>query len=118
MNKAKKTFNTYFENQDLTPNEIYSAHVVKSLVRSILEPIAATNSKAIVFTHLKNYPEIQGLVKRLEYCADVTLRTFSDFEFSKFDVEEVEFVILTTQRYNAKNTGTGMAQILIPRWPE
>ena len=101
MNKSKKSFNIYFENKDLTQNEIYSISIVKSLIRAILEPVVQSNQKAIIFTRLKDYPETQGLIKRLEYCNNATLRKFSDFEFSKFDVEDIGFVVLTTQRYNA-----------------
>ena len=101
MNKSKKSFNIYFENKDLTQNEIYSISIVKSLIRAILEPVVQSNQKAIIFTRIKDYPETQGLIKRLEYCNNATLRKFSDFEFSKFDVEDIGFVLLTTQRYNA-----------------
>lgn len=100
MQKTNKNFNIYFENKDLTQNEIYSLTIVKSLIRSILEPITNNNSKALVFMHLKEYPEIEGVIKRLEYNANVNIKKFSDFEFSKFDVEEIGFVVLTSQRYN------------------
>ncbi len=99
-NKIKNSFNTYFENKDLTQNELYSSSIVKSLVRSLLEPVASNNSKAIAFLRLKNIPETEGLIKRLEYSANVTLKEFSDFEFSKFDVEDVGFIVLSTHRYN------------------
>ena len=99
-NKVKKNFNIYFENKDLTQNEAYSGSIVKSLVRSLLEPIAANNSKAIAFLRIKNIPETESLIKRLEYSANITLKEFSDFEFSKFDVEDVGFVVLSTNRYN------------------
>ena len=82
-NKVKKNFNIYFENKDLTQNEAYSGSIVKSLVRSLLEPIAANNSKAIAFLRIKNIPETESLIKRLEYSANITLKEFSDFEFSK-----------------------------------
>lgn len=101
MQKNKKNFNIYFENKDLTPNEIYSLTIVKSLIRSVLEPIANNNSKALIFVHVKEYPEVEGILKRLEYNTNVNLRKFSEFEFSKFDVEEVGFVLLTSARYNA-----------------
>lgn len=100
MNKTKKNFNIFFENEDLTQNELYSSTIVKSIARSVLEPIAKENSKAIVFTRLKGIEETDGLLKRLEYSNNVNLREFSDFEFSKFDVEEIGFVVLTSQRYN------------------
>ena len=100
MNKTKKNFNIYFENKDLTQNELYSPLIVKSLARSILEPIASNNSKAVVFVRLKDIPEVNGIIKRLEYSNDVILKEFSDFEFSKFDVDEIGFIVLTSQRYN------------------
>ncbi|MBQ8847835.1 MAG: HAMP domain-containing histidine kinase [Candidatus Gastranaerophilales bacterium] len=100
MNKTKKNFNIYFENKDLTQNELYSPSIVKSLARSILEPIASNNSKAVVFVRLKDIPEVNGIIKRLEYSNDVILKEFSDFEFSKFDVDEIGFIVLTSQRYN------------------
>ena len=100
MNKAKKNFNIFFQNEDLTQNEQYSSTIVKSIARSVLEPIAKENSKAIVFTRLKGIEETDGLIKRLEYSNDINLREFSDFEFSKFDVEEIGFIVLTSQRYN------------------
>lgn len=100
MNKTKNNFNIYFENKDLSTNKQYSKTVVKSLVRSFLEPVATNNSNAVVFTRLKDIEDIDGLIKRLEYLHDVTLKEFSDFEFSKFDVEEIGFVILNSPRYN------------------
>ena len=100
MNKTKRNFNSYFEKKDLSGNELYSSTIIESLTRSILEPIAKENSKAIVFTRLKNVKGTDGLIKRLEYSKDIILREFSDFEFSKFDIEETGFVVLTTQRYN------------------
>ncbi len=100
MNKTKKNFNTYFEKKDLSGNELYSSTIIESLTRSILEPIAKENSKAIVFARLKNVKGTDSLIKRLEYSKDIILREFSDFEFSKFDIEETGFVVLTTQRYN------------------
>ena len=100
MNKTKNSFNIYFNNENLT-TEVYSASVVKSLIRSILEPIATTNSNAVIFTHLNDYPETQGLIKRLEYSSNTIFKKISDFEFSKFDVEEVGFIVLNSQRYSA-----------------
>ena len=67
MNKTKKNFNTYFEKKDLSSNELYSSTIIESLTRSILEPIAKENSKAIVFARLKNVKGLDSLIKRLEY---------------------------------------------------
>ncbi len=100
-NKAKNNFNVFFENRDLTPNEEYSFAVIISIIKSLLEPIVSNNSNAIIFSRFQQYPQLEGIVKRLEYCTNVTMRKFSDFEMSKFDVEDVGFLVLTTQRYNA-----------------
>ncbi len=95
-----KNFNTYFETQDLTTPETYSLSIVKSIIRSVLEPVASNNCTGIIFTHLKDTEGVEGIIRRLEYSKNIILRPISDFEFSKFDVEEIGFVILTTKRYN------------------
>jgi len=95
-----KNFNTYFETQDLAISETYSFSVVKSIIRSVLEPIASGNNVGIIFTHLKDSEGIEGIIRRLEYSKNIILRPVSDFEFSKFGVEEIGFVVLTTKRYN------------------
>lgn len=96
-----KNFNIYFENQDLTIPETFSFPIVKSIIRSVLEPVASNNCIGVVFTHLKDDIEgIQGIIKRLEYSKNIVYRPVSDFEFSKFNVEEVNFIVLTTKRYN------------------
>ncbi len=100
MNKIRNNFNVYFENKDLTANKLYSKTVIKSLIRSVLEPVASTSSNAVVFVRLKDADDIEGLLKRLEYQHDVILKEFSDFEFQKFGVEETGFVILNSPRYN------------------
>ena len=95
-----KDFNKYFETQDLAIPEIHSLSVVKSIIRSVLEPIASNNCVGVVFTHLKNIEGIDGIIKRLEYSKNIVLRPVSDFEFSKFNVEEIGFIVFTTRRYN------------------
>ena len=95
-----KSLNQFFENNELFNNRSYSKTVVKSLIRSVLEPITTQNSKALVYMRLKNMEGIESLIKRIEYLPDVTLNQFGDFEFSKFDSEEVGFIVLTSQRYN------------------
>lgn len=100
MQKTKKNFNIYFESKDLTQNELYSKTIVKSLIRSILEPVAQSGSTGIIFTHIKDIKGIEGLIKRIEYSKNAIMRTFSDFEFSKYDIDELGFIVLTTNRYN------------------
>lgn len=100
MNKTIKNFNTFFENEDLAQNETYSELIVKSLARCVLEPITSDNIPSIVLYHLKDIPETNGLIKRLEYSNNVIIKEFTDFEFSKYDIEETGFIILSSKRYN------------------
>lgn len=100
MNKTKRNLNIYFEERDSIQSEIYSTSIIKSLTRSILEPIAELKGKAIVLCRLKNVEGIESLIKRLEYSSNVYIKEFSDFEFSRFDIEETGFIILNTQRMN------------------
>lgn len=101
MKNSKKNFDIYFQTKDLSQSELYSAAIVKSLVRSILEPIASNNQKAIAFIRIKDNNEVDGLIKRLEYSNSINLIEFSDFDFSKFDVEETGIIVLSSARYNA-----------------
>lgn len=101
MQKNKKTFNTFFENKDSTTNELYSKAIIKSLIRSILEPVADNRATGIILSSIKSFEDTQGLFKRLEYSKEITIKTYSDFEFSKFDVEKIGFIVLNTERYNA-----------------
>ena len=100
MSKLKKTFDICFESDDLAKNELYSASIVKSLSRSILEPIAAVNPPAICLCRLKNIDETVSLIKRIEYSSNIYLKEFSDFDFSRFDIEETGFIVINAERYN------------------
>ena len=95
-----KNLNSYFENQDLTMPELYSASIVKSIIRSILEPVASNNCAGIIITHLKDIEGIEGIVRRIEYSKNIILRPISDFEFSKYGVEDTGIIVLNTRRYN------------------
>lgn len=97
--KKKKNFDKFFD-IDLTKKESYSASIVRSIIRSILEPVASASCAGVIFTHLKDTNNVEGVIKRLEYSKDIILREISDFEFSKFDVDDIGFVVLTTRRYN------------------
>lgn len=101
MQKTKKSFNIFFEPKDLTTTELYSKTIVKSLIRSILEPVAASGTTGLIFTHIKDIKGIEGLLKRIEYSKNAIMRNITDFEFSKFDIEaNLGFIVLTTNRYN------------------
>ena len=92
MQKNKKNFNIYFENKDLAQNENYSLTIVKSLIRSVLEPMTNNNSKALIFMHLKEYSEIEGVIKRLEYNNNIYRVVFNNpYDCSKFNMLIKEF---------------------------
>ena len=93
-------FDSYFKQDDIITKETYSSSIVTSVVRSILEPLAKNNTEGLIFARLKGIEGTESIIKRLEYSRNVNLKTFSDFDFSKFDVEDVGFVVLTTHRYN------------------
>ena len=93
-------FKAYFENNDISPKETYSSSIITSIVRSVLEPLIKNNSKAIVLARLKEVEGIESIIKRLEYSSNINLKMFSDFEFSKFDVEDLGFIVLNSERYN------------------
>ena len=96
----KNNLNQYFLNDDFFNNRLYSLTVVKSLIRSILEPVVSRNSEAFIYMRLNNISELDGLIKRIEYLPDIILKQFNDFEFSKSDNNEVGFVLVNSLRYN------------------
>ena len=95
-----KSFNIFFENKEMTTREVYSPSIVHAIARSILEPIAKNNAIGMILMHANNIDSINSIIRRLEYSDNVILKQFSDFEFSKFDIEEIGFIVLTTKRYN------------------
>ena len=100
MNKIKKNLNNYFNNNDLTISKVYSTEIVKSVVRSILEPITLNSAKAVVLFKTDDNKGIESLIKRLEYSSDIFLKDFSQFQFLKIEDGAVNFVIINSQRYN------------------
>lgn len=100
MHKIGKNFDIFFKNENIIQNQYYSKTVILSIIRAILEPLIQIKSKAIIFSRLKNIDKIDSLIKRIEYSQEIIHKPFSDFEFSKFDVEEIGFVVLSAQRYN------------------
>ena len=98
----KKTLKSFLNTEYETGEELFSKRTVNGLLRSLLEPIAANNAKSLIFTRFKNTSGIEGIIKRLEYCSNVEMYSFLDFDIvSKDDLVETEFVIITSHRYNA-----------------
>ena len=98
----KKTLKGFLYSEYENNEELFSKRTVNGLLRSLLEPIAANNAKSLIFTRFKNTNGIEGIIKRLEYCSNVEMYSFLDYDnILKDDFVETEFVIITSQRYNA-----------------
>ena len=99
---GKKNLKSFFQSEYDTNIELFSKNTVNGLLRSLLEPIASNNAKSLILTRFKNTSGIDGIIKRLEYCSNVEMFSFLDFDIiSKDDFIETEFVIITSHRYNA-----------------
>ena len=98
----KKTIKSFLDFEYENNDELFSKRAVNGLLRSLLEPIASNNAKSLIFTRFKNTSGIDGIIKRLEYCSNVEMYSFLDFDIvSKDDLVETEFVLITSHRYNA-----------------
>lgn len=98
----KKSLKNFLNLEYDTNDEFFSKRTVNGLLRSLLEPIAANNAKSLIITRFKNTNGIEGIIKRLEYCSNVNMYSFLDFDIiSKDDLIETEFLIITSHRYNA-----------------
>lgn len=98
----KKSLKIFLDSEFQNSEELFSKKTVNGLIRSLLEPVAANNAKSLIFTRFKDTREIEGIIKRLEYCSNVEMFSFLDFDtVLKDDLVEMEFVIITSHRYNA-----------------
>ena len=98
----KKSIKGFLDSEFENSEEYFSRKTVNGLLRSLLEPIAANNAKSLIFTRFKDTSSIEGIIKRLEYCSNVEMFSFLDFDVvSKDDLVEIEFVVITSHRYNA-----------------
>ena len=76
----KKTLKGFLNSEYENNEELFSKRTVNGLLRSLLEPIAANNAKSLIFTRFKNTNGIEGIIKRLEYCYNVEMFSFLDFD--------------------------------------
>ena len=98
----KKSLKNFLDSEFQNSEELFSKKTVNGLISSLLEPVAANNAKSLIFTRFKDTREIEGIIKRLEYCSNVEMFSFLDFDtVLKDDLVEMEFVIITSHRYNA-----------------
>ena len=83
-----------------------SEQTVKSLLRSIVEPVIESNSEGVVLARLFDTNGLDGLLKRLDY-SKASIYFYSDMGGDTIDVSEndiwesTEFVIVLASRYCA-----------------
>lgn len=98
----KKELKNFFQRSYDDNAELFSKNTVDGLLRSLLEPVASNNAVSLILTRFKHTDNIAGIIKRLEYCSNVEMYSFLDFDIiSRDDFIETEFVVITSQRYNA-----------------
>ncbi len=81
-------------------SRVFNKKTILDLIRSILEPIVQNNAPAMVLTRIINAQEIEGILKRLEYCEVTKLYDLSDTKYIKnYSFENLEFVFATSSRF-------------------
>ncbi len=100
MYKKQKSLKTFLTSNPYN-SELFSRNAMNTIIRALLEPVANKNINALMFTRLKNKEGIDGLIKRLEYCNNVEIiDVLNPSVLIKDDYIEIEFLILTSARYN------------------
>lgn len=102
MHKIYKTIKNIILSNDRLNSSLFSKKSIVSLVRCILEPLAAENVPSMIFHRLKTKEGLDGIIKRLEYSRNVEMYDFLDTDIViSDDLIELEFILLTSSRYNA-----------------
>jgi len=98
----KKNLKNLILSDDRLNSSLFSKKSIISIARCILEPIANANVPSMVFHRLKNPEGLEGIIKRLEYSRNIEMYNFLDPDIViKDDLVELEFILLTSSRYNA-----------------
>ncbi len=88
--------------EDRLNTSLFSKKSIISIIRSILEPLASENVPSVILHRLKNTENLDSIIKRLEYSRNIEMYNFLDPDIiSKDDLVELEFILLTSSRYNA-----------------
>lgn len=102
MQKLYKELKNLILSDDRLNSSLFSKRSIISLVRCALEPLASENVPSLIFHRLKNTEGLDGIIKRLEYSRNVEMYNFLDPDIVvKDDLVELEFILLTSSRYNA-----------------
>lgn len=102
MHKFQRNLKNLIISDDRLNSSLFSKKSIISIARCILEPLASENVPSMIFHRLKNQEGLEGIIKRLEYSRNIEMYNFLDPEIVvKDDLIELEFILLTSSRYNA-----------------
>lgn len=87
---------------DRLQTSLFSKQSIITIIRCLLEPLASQNTPSMIFHRLKNREGLDSIIKRLEYSRNIEMYNFLDSDIvTKDDLIELEFILLTSSRYNA-----------------
>ncbi len=102
MHKFQKTLKSLILSDDRLNSSLFSKKSIISIARCVLEPLANENVPSMIFHRFKTTEGLEGIIKRLEYSRNIEMYNFLDPEIViKDDLVELEFILLTSSRYNA-----------------
>ena len=87
---------------DRLQTSLFSKQSIITIIRCLLEPLASQNTPSMIFHRLKNREGLDSIIKRLEYSRNIEMYNFLDSDIvTRDDLIELEFILLTSSRYNA-----------------
>lgn len=102
MHKFQKSLKSLILSNDKLTQSTFSKKSIVSIARCMLEPLASENVPSMIFHRLKGTEGLEGIIKRLEYSRNIEMYNFLDPDIViKDDLVELEFILLTSSRYNA-----------------
>lgn len=102
MSKFYQNLKSYILKEDRLKKSLFSKKSIITLIRSILEPLASENVPSVILHRLKDTANLDSIIKRLEYSRNIEMYNYSDPDIILHDeLIELEFIILTSSRYNA-----------------
>jgi len=102
MYKFHKDLKSLIHSDERLNSSLFSKKSIVSIIRCILEPLASANVPSLIFHRIKDTKGLDGIIKRLEYSRNVEMYDFLDPDtVIRDDLVELEFILLTSSRYNA-----------------
>ncbi len=98
MSKFYQNLKNFILIEDRLNTSLFSKSII-SIIRCILEPLAAENVPSVILHRLKNTENLDSIVKRLEYSRNIEMYNFLDPDIVlKDDLIELEFILLTSSK--------------------